>query len=65
MKVHVNSAALRRLVRLVVAAERGQTLAEYGPLVAAIAVVVLLAAIFLGSSITSLFENVSTAVSGL
>jgi Flp pilus assembly pilin Flp len=40
-----------------VTAQDGQTLAEYGILVAVIAVVVVLAAVFLGSSITGLFRN--------
>jgi Flp pilus assembly pilin Flp len=37
--------------------EGGQTMAEYGILVAVIAVIVILAATFLGSSISSLFNS--------
>jgi pilus assembly protein Flp/PilA len=37
--------------------EEGQTMAEYGILIAVIAIVVIVAAIFLGSSIQSLFNN--------
>jgi pilus assembly protein Flp/PilA len=40
--------------------EEGQTMAEYGILIAVIAIVVVLAAVFLGSSISSLFSNTST-----
>ena len=46
------SAMLTRLRR-----EEGQTMAEYGILIAVIAIVVIVAAIFLGSSIQSLFNN--------
>jgi Flp pilus assembly pilin Flp len=38
----------------------GQTMAEYGILIAVIAIVVVLAAVFLGSSISSLFKNTSS-----
>ena len=41
-------------------AEEGQTMAEYGLLLAVIAVVVVLAALVLGSSISSLFLGVSS-----
>jgi Flp pilus assembly pilin Flp len=37
----------------------GQTMAEYGILIAVIAIVVVLAAVFLGSSISNLFKNTS------
>ncbi len=37
--------------------ERGQTMAEYGILIGVIAIIVVAAAVFLGSSITSLFRN--------
>jgi Flp pilus assembly pilin Flp len=40
--------------------EDGQTMAEYGILIAVIAIVVVLAAVFLGSSISSLFSNTSS-----
>jgi Flp pilus assembly pilin Flp len=43
-------------------ADRGQTLAEYGILIAVIAVVVILAAVVLGSSVTSLFSKGATKV---
>ncbi len=39
--------------------EAGQTMAEYGILIAVIALVVVLAAVTLGSSISSLFGSVS------
>jgi pilus assembly protein Flp/PilA len=65
MEAHLNPVALLRLARLAAADQTGQTLAEYGPLVAVIALVVLLAAVFLGSSITGLFDSVGTAVGGL
>jgi ribose-phosphate pyrophosphokinase len=40
--------------------ERGQTMAEYGILIAVIALVVVIAAVTLGSSITGLFHSAST-----
>jgi Flp pilus assembly pilin Flp len=43
-------------------ADRGQTLAEYGILVAVIAVVVILAAVVLGGSITALFGKSANKV---
>jgi pilus assembly protein Flp/PilA len=42
--------------------ERGQTMAEYGILIAVIALVVVVAAVTLGSSITGLFHSASTKV---
>jgi pilus assembly protein Flp/PilA len=39
--------------------EDGQTMAEYGILIAVIAVIVVLAATLLGSSISSLFNSTS------
>jgi Flp pilus assembly pilin Flp len=39
--------------------ERGQTMAEYALLIGVIALVVLAAAVFLGSSISSLFSSTS------
>jgi len=45
-------AALSRL-----ACERGQTMAEYGILLAVVALVVVVAALTLGSSISHLFES--------
>jgi Flp pilus assembly pilin Flp len=38
----------------------GQTMAEYGILIAVIAIVVVVAAVLLGSSITSLFKDTSS-----
>lgn len=43
-------------------AEEGQTMAEYGLLLAVIAVVVLAAAIFLGSQISSVFSYVGANI---
>jgi Flp pilus assembly pilin Flp len=40
--------------------QRGQTMAEYGILIGVIAVVVVVAAILFGSSISSLFSRSST-----
>jgi Flp pilus assembly pilin Flp len=40
--------------------QRGQTMAEYGILIAVIAIVVVLGAVFLGASISSLFRNTSS-----
>lgn len=40
--------------------EEGQTMAEYGILIAVIAVIVIAAAALLGSSISSLFAGVAT-----
>ncbi len=37
--------------------ERGQTMAEYGILIGVIAIVVVAAAVFLGSSVTALFRS--------
>ncbi len=48
----VLSSVLMRLRR-----EEGQTMAEYGILIGVIAIIVVAAAVFLGSSITSLFNN--------
>ena len=51
------SAALARLT-----ADDGQTMAEYGLLLAVIAVVVVAAALILGDSISSLFLGVSSSL---
>ncbi len=40
--------------------ERGQTLVEYGLLLALIAVIVIVALLFLGPLISNLFTNVGT-----
>lgn len=42
--------------------EEGQTMAEYGLLLAVIAVVVVAAAVFLGNSISSLFLGVASSM---
>jgi pilus assembly protein Flp/PilA len=42
--------------------ERGQTMAEYGILIAVIALVVVVAAVALGGSISSVFHNASTKI---
>jgi len=42
--------------------ERGQTLVEYGLLLALIAVIVIAALLFLGPIIADLFSNVGTRV---
>jgi pilus assembly protein Flp/PilA len=44
------------------AVERGQTMAEYGILIAVIALIVVVAAVVLGSSITGLFNSTATKV---
>ena len=51
------SAAIARL-----GAEDGQTMAEYGLLLAVIAVVVVAAALILGDSISSLFLGVASSL---
>jgi Flp pilus assembly pilin Flp len=45
--------------------ERGQDLAEYGMLAALIAVVVIAALVVLGSSLSVLWGNITTAFAGL
>jgi pilus assembly protein Flp/PilA len=40
--------------------EKGQTMAEYGILIAVIALIVVVAAVVLGSSITGIFNSAST-----
>ena len=45
------------LLRLRLSSERGQTMAEYGILIGVIAIVVVAAAVFLGSSITDIFKS--------
>jgi pilus assembly protein Flp/PilA len=60
--------ALERATRLLLSVvarlstERGQTMAEYGILIAVIAVVVIVAAETLGGSLSGLFHNASTKV---
>jgi Flp pilus assembly pilin Flp len=42
--------------------EEGQTMAEYGILIAVIALIVVVAAVVLGSSISTLFGNTASKV---
>jgi Flp pilus assembly pilin Flp len=49
------SAVLARLIH-----DRGQTLAEYGILIAVIAVVVIVAAILFGTNVSQLFGSAAT-----
>ena len=42
--------------------EEGQTMAEYGILIGVIALVVIVAAVFLGSSISALFNGTAAKV---
>ena len=49
---------LKNLFRELPVREEGQTMAEYGILVAAIAVAVVVVAITLGSSISELFSSI-------
>jgi Flp pilus assembly pilin Flp len=49
-----------RLAYLRLASQRGQTMAEYAILVAVIAIVVILAAVFLGTSLSAIFSKTST-----
>jgi pilus assembly protein Flp/PilA len=42
--------------------EKGQTMAEYGILIAVIAIVVVVAAALLGTNLTSLFNSTATKV---
>jgi pilus assembly protein Flp/PilA len=45
--------------------EEGQTLVEYGLLLALIAIIVIVALLFLGPIISSLFQNVGTTMEGV
>lgn len=59
----INHHAFQRQMRLIccmlarMGSERGQTMAEYGILIGVIAIVVVAAAVFLGSSITDIFKS--------
>lgn len=44
--------------------ERGQTLVEYGLLIALIAVVVIVALLFLGPIVSGLFDNIGQTIDG-
>jgi pilus assembly protein Flp/PilA len=50
------------LVKLRLGREEGQTMAEYGILIAVIAIIVVVAAALLGSSISSLFNSTAGKV---
>jgi len=49
-----------RFAYIRLASQRGQTMAEYAILVAVIAIVVILAAVFLGTSLSSIFIKTSS-----
>ena len=49
-------------LRVRLAVERGQTMAEYGILIAVIALIVVVAAVTLGGSLSGLFNNASHKV---
>jgi pilus assembly protein Flp/PilA len=42
--------------------DRGQTMAEYGILIAVIAIIVVVAAVVLGTNLSSLFHDTATKV---
>jgi pilus assembly protein Flp/PilA len=44
--------------------EEGQTLVEYGLLLALIAIIVIVALLFLGPIVSQIFSNVATQLSG-
>ncbi len=44
--------------------EEGQTLVEYGLLLALIAIIVIVALIFLGPIVSQIFQNVGTSLNG-
>lgn len=54
--------ALVELVSRISGREEGQTLAEYGLLLAFIAVVVIVAATLLGANISTLFSEIATSL---
>jgi pilus assembly protein Flp/PilA len=51
-----------RLARLRIRSDRGATAVEYGLMVALIAIVIIGAVTFLGSNLSTLFNNVATSV---
>jgi len=61
LAAHLRSAGDELLAELHAGARRqeGQTLAEYGILIAVIALIVIAAAVFFGSSISELFSSAS------
>lgn len=44
--------------------ERGQTLVEYGLLLALVAVIVIVALVFLGPIVSGLFNNIGNTIQG-
>lgn len=54
--------AIVSLLTMRIRSEKGQTMAEYGILIAVIAVVVIVAAGFLGTSISNLFQSTAGKV---
>jgi pilus assembly protein Flp/PilA len=56
-------AAVRRMIAgLRAETEDGQTLVEYGLLLALIAIIVIVALIFLGPIVSQIFQNVGTSL---
>ena len=56
--------ALVRLINGLTNREEGQTLTEYGLLLFFIAVVAIVAIVFLGEEISTLFSDIATSLSG-
>jgi pilus assembly protein Flp/PilA len=54
--------ALVRTLILRAREESGQTMAEYGILIAVIAIIVVVAAVVLGTNLSSLFSSTATSV---
>jgi pilus assembly protein Flp/PilA len=54
----------RKVLASLQRSERGQTLVEYGLLIALIAVVVIAALIFLGPVVSGLFNNIGSTIQG-
>ncbi|MFH1312001.1 MAG: Flp family type IVb pilin [Candidatus Eisenbacteria bacterium] len=55
--------AVARLISRITGREEGQTLTEYGLLLFFIAVVAIVAIVFLGEQISTLFSNIATSLS--
>ncbi len=53
---------LRRAISRWTGTEDGQTLVEYGLLLALIAIIVIVALIFLGPIVSQIFQNVGTSL---
>jgi Flp pilus assembly pilin Flp len=62
IRISNSAAALVALVSVRVRAQEGQTMAEYAILITVIAVVVILAAVLFGSSVSALFSGASKHV---